>query len=48
MSLTWCAEKRIVVKLFFEGAVTMNSPAGREVELEAMETTAEKILLSVE
>ncbi len=48
MSLTWCAEKRIVVKVFFEGSVTMSSQAGREAELEAMEAAAERILLSVE
>lgn len=47
-ALTWCAEKKQVVKMALQGEVISSSLTVRETELTAMGAAAERILLSVE
>ncbi|MEZ6142170.1 MAG: hypothetical protein R3B84_22110 [Zavarzinella sp.] len=46
-SITWCAERKVVVVILFEGVFQMKSQAGKETERQAMKTAAETILYSV-
>jgi hypothetical protein len=47
-SVTWCSQKKLIVRVIFEGAIAMKSQIAKEAEVEAMTKAAETICLSVE
>jgi hypothetical protein len=47
-SVTWCAGKRMVIEVLFEGLPMMQSQTGKAAEIDAIEKAAETICLSVE